>query len=51
LDRQFQRSLANDHHLLPALGSRVVTADWCDAVLEAIATHVVGNRPDRFEPR
>jgi putative transposase len=24
---------------------------WCDTLLEAIAAHVVGNRPDRFEPR
>jgi hypothetical protein len=36
---------------LPILTGRVSTATWCQAVLEAIATHVVGNRPDRFEPR
>lgn len=24
---------------------------WCDSVLQSIASHRVGNRPDRFEPR
>lgn len=47
----FKGALQTINHLLLALGSRVSTADWCDALLEAIATHVVGNRPDRFEPR
>jgi hypothetical protein len=31
--------------------SKVSINDWCDALLEAIAAHVVGDRPDRFEPR
>jgi hypothetical protein len=39
------------NHLLPVLSTNVSTLDWCQAVLEAVATHVVGNRPDRFEPR
>ena len=47
----FKGALQTINNLLPVLGSRVSTADWCDAVLAAIATHVVGNRPDRFEPR
>lgn len=37
---------------LLALSAASVTADaWCDALLDAIAAHVVGNRPDRYEPR
>jgi hypothetical protein len=37
--------------LLPLLEQDVSTSAWCDALLNAVATHVVGNRPDRFEPR
>jgi hypothetical protein len=37
--------------LLPQLSSPVATDVWCDTLLEAITTHVVGNRPDRIEPR
>jgi hypothetical protein len=47
----FKGALQTINHLLPILTGRVSTATWCQAVLEAIATHVVGNRPDRFEPR
>jgi Transposase DDE domain len=47
----FKGALQTINNLLPVLSSRVSTADWCAAVLEAIAAHVVGNRPDRFEPR
>jgi hypothetical protein len=36
---------------LPLLATELSTQAWCDALLDAIATHVVGNRPDRFEPR
>ena len=39
------------NNLLPLLSASVSTADWCQSLLDAIATHVVGNRPDRFEPR
>jgi hypothetical protein len=31
--------------------SRVSSEEWCEALLTAVATHIVGNRPDRFEPR
>jgi hypothetical protein len=31
--------------------SAVNTNAWCDTLLEAIAAHEVGDRPDRFEPR
>jgi hypothetical protein len=38
-------------HFLPLLLANVTAEDWCDALLTAVATHVVGNRPDRYEPR
>jgi len=47
----FKGTMQTLNHLLPILSTNVSTADWCETVLEAIATHVVGNRPDRFEPR
>src|SRR5487761_324834 len=47
----FKGTLQTLNNLLPILSSRMSTDDWCDAVLEAIAAHVVGNRPDRYEPR
>jgi hypothetical protein len=37
--------------LLPLLHSEVSTTAWRLALLDAIAEHVVGNRPDRVEPR
>jgi hypothetical protein len=39
------------NRLLPLLSTNVSTDDWCDTVLQAIATYQVGNRPDRLEPR
>jgi hypothetical protein len=47
----FKGALQTLNNLLPLLSTNVSTADWCEALLEAIATHVVGNRPDRYEPR
>lgn len=47
----FKGTLQTLHHLLPLLSTRVSTTDWCTTLLEAIATHVVGDRPDRWEPR
>jgi hypothetical protein len=47
----FKGALQTITNLLPLLSTRIATQCWCDALLEAIATHVVGNRPDRFEPR
>lgn len=38
-------------HFLPLLPTDATTQAWCDALLTAVATHVVGDRPDRFEPR
>ena len=47
----FKGTLQTMNKLLPLLSTRISMENWCEAVLEAIATHVVGNRPDRFEPR
>ena len=47
----FKGTLQTLAHLLPLLDTRLATADWCQTLLEAVVTHVVGDRPDRFEPR
>lgn len=47
----FKGALQTIINLLPLLTTDIATADWCEALLDALATHVVGNRPDRFEPR
>src|SRR5688500_16439437 len=47
----FKGTLQTLTKLLPLLNTRLSTESWCEAVLNATATHVVGNRPDRFEPR
>lgn len=47
----FKGTLQTVCKLLPLLGTSLSTEAWCDALLDAIATHVVGNRPDRVEPR
>jgi hypothetical protein len=47
----FKGTLQTFGKFLPLLDTNISTPTWCDALLVAIATHVVGNRPDRFEPR
>jgi hypothetical protein len=47
----FKGALQTINNLAPLLASRITTLEWCGAVLDAIATHEVGNRPDRVEPR
>ncbi len=47
----FKGALQTMNKLLPMLTTQIPTHDWCEALLNAIATHVVGDRPDRFEPR
>jgi len=47
----FKGALQTMDRLLPLLHTSISIDDWCEALLEAIATHVVGDRPDRFEPR
>lgn len=46
----FKGTLQTLDQFLPML-SASTAASWCDALLAAVGTHVVGNRPDRFEPR
>lgn len=47
----FKGTLQTINRLAPILVSDVSTDEWCDTIFAAIATHVVGNRPDRLEPR
>jgi putative transposase len=47
----FKGALQTTAKLLPLLHTNISIDDWCDTLLIAIATHDVGNRPDRFEPR
>jgi putative transposase len=47
----FKGTLQTLSQFLPILLSRISSEVWCNALLMAVATHVVGNRPDRFEPR
>ena len=51
MDCKFQMRIANIDKDAPLLNTNVSTDAWCDELLKAIATHVVGNCPDRFEPR
>ncbi len=47
----FKGALQTLNNLLPVLSTDVSTESWIAAVIDAIATHTVGNRPDRYEPR
>jgi hypothetical protein len=47
----FKGALQTLARLLPVLDTKVGIDDWCEVLLKAIATHRVGDRPDRFEPR
>jgi putative transposase len=47
----FKGAMQTLGRMLPMLETNVSIDAWCDALVEAIAAHVVGNRPDRFEPR
>jgi hypothetical protein len=47
----FKGTLQTLNQFLPLLMSRVSTEAWFEALLNAVATHVVGDRPDRVEPR
>ncbi len=47
----FKGTLQTLSQFLPVLSANAATEVWCEALLTAVATHVVGNRPDRFEPR
>jgi hypothetical protein len=47
----FKGTLQTLSQFLPVLLTNAATEVWCEALLTAIATHAVGDRPDRFEPR
>ena len=47
----FKGALQTLSAFLPILSSGVSSETWCDALVAAIATHTVGDRPDRYEPR
>lgn len=47
----FKGTLQTLSHFLPLLLAGATTEAWCTALLAAVATHSVGNRPNRFEPR
>ena len=47
----FKGTLQTLSQFLPILLSKVSSEAWCTALLTAVATHIVGDRPDRFEPR
>ena len=47
----FKGALQTMDRLMPLLHTKIAIDDWCDALLKAVATHIVGDRPDRFEPR
>jgi len=47
----FKGALQTLKEFLPTLLASVSVEMWCEALLAAVATHIVGNRPGRFEPR
>jgi hypothetical protein len=47
----FKGTLQTLSQFLPILLSRISSEAWCKALLAATATHIVGHRPDRVEPR
>jgi len=47
----FKGTLQTLSQFLPLLLSSVSSEAWCMTLLTAVATHNVGDRPDRFEPR
>jgi hypothetical protein len=47
----FKGALQTLNAFLPMLHGGIDSDCWCRMLLAAIASHVVGNRPDRIEPR
>ena len=47
----FKGTLQTLNAFLPILSSQASLDAWCDALIAAIAAHLVGDRPDRVEPR
>ncbi len=47
----FKGALQTLNAFLPMLCTDASLDAWCTAFAAALATHIVGNRPDRYEPR
>ncbi len=47
----FKGTLQTISHFLPLLALGISIDAWCHSLLAAVATHRVGDRPDRYEPR
>jgi len=47
----FKGALQTLNQFLPQLGCATSVTAICEALVRCIAAHVVGNRPDRYEPR
>ena len=47
----FKGALQTVNVFLPILCSNISPEEWCAALVASVATHVVGDRPDRYEPR
>jgi putative transposase len=47
----FKGAMQTLNQFLPQLGSATSVELICDTLFRCIATHIVGNRPDRYEPR
>jgi hypothetical protein len=47
----FKGALQTLHHFLPLLMFCAQADAGCTALMRAVATHIVGDRPDRYEPR
>jgi hypothetical protein len=47
----FKGTLQTLSHFLPLLGACLPVEAGCQTLLDCIASHIVGRRPDRYEPR
>lgn len=47
----FKGTLQTLSHFLPLLGACLPLTAGCQTLLDCIASHIVGRRPDRYEPR
>jgi hypothetical protein len=47
----FKGALQTLHHFLPLFGSSTNANTICEAFVRSMAAHIVGDRPDRYEPR
>lgn len=47
----FKETLQTLNHFLPQLSSATTVGALCEGLVDCVAAHVVGDRPDRYEPR